>query len=165
MLHGHESGVVHGALRPDWIFFDAGHRPKVCGFGTLDLRRLAREALAPKASKSEARAALSDVFSFSLMSYIVVTGITNVTIDEVTLGLQAREKSQEQNLALRVAGGAVGIVWLSSDARKPASMADFLASKSEKQPSGSEALADKCFGFREGPRVNEVAPSSAAPRW
>jgi serine/threonine protein kinase len=99
MVHAHELGIVHGALRPDCVFFDAEHRPKICGFGLKNQALAVQAVLAPETSEWTPAMPPGDVFSFSLMIYAVVTGNLSIT---------AREAFHWLELALRSANAQIG---------------------------------------------------------
>jgi hypothetical protein len=104
MVNAHALSVVHGALRPDCVFLDAEHRPRVCGFGTDD-HRLAT--------------AQGDVFSFALIIYAVAAGDANPTTAEAVQALTSAKAVPEFLAKLTLQG-------LSPNPNERPSMEDFL---------------------------------------
>jgi serine/threonine protein kinase len=75
MVRAHSLGLAHRALRPDCVFLDANHRPKVGGFGVppddLSEDPTVARFCAPETSRFASAGLKGDVFSFSLMVYAV----------------------------------------------------------------------------------------------
>jgi serine/threonine protein kinase len=147
MARAHDLRIAHGALRPDCIFFDAVHRPKVCGFGVPHCE-LSREPtitryLAPETSRLASAGLKGDVFSFSLIVYAVASEDSNATAAEAVERLsQGSLRSLPEFLAQLTVRG------LSGNPGERPSMAQFLRQFEERNfaiLAGADAAAVSAF--------------------
>jgi hypothetical protein len=145
MVRAHSLGIAHRALRPDCVFLDANHRPKVGEFGVPpdDSDPAVARFCAPEASRFASAGLRGDVFSFSLMVYAVAADDPRATAAEA---LEQFAQGNRSGLPEFLVGLAVR--GLSRDPGARPRMAEFLSQIEERSfaiLAGADAAAVGAF--------------------
>jgi hypothetical protein len=146
LVRAHSLGIAHGTLRPDCVFIDANHRPKVGGFGVpRDDSQLAGYC-PPEPSRVAGAALKDDVFSFSLMIYAVAADDPKATAAKALEQFAREEWSGLPEFMVKLA-----VRGLSRDPGARPRAAEFLGQIEERNfavIAGADAAAVAAFAAR-----------------
>jgi serine/threonine protein kinase len=155
----HSFGLIHGGLKPNNVLFDEYHQIKIADFGRnrLDLRKsaasvrgVASEFEAPEMLSGEERTAKIDIFSFALILFKIVVGLSALgeTSTSEQLGKLPVNACERAEIPVFVPTFVSVLIQsgLSANPRERPSFNDI-----------SEVMKENCFRIADGVDSDEVS--------